>query len=84
MMPGARWSLNPGFSSQVLGIGPSLHIANPWSWWDKGFSIFKNVNDGGQLSVDFTAHIDSGNPNRPIGLFTHFFIDVLGHRQSCP
>ena len=85
IMPGNRWSLNPGFASTVLGIGPSLHIANPSSWFDHKFSIFANQNDGGQLTAVFTAHIDSGNPNRPVGFITHLFTDLLsGHRQLCP
>jgi hypothetical protein len=84
LKPGARWSLNSGFAANVLGIGPSLHIASPSSQFDKSWATFNNSNIGGDLSVNFTAHIDSGNPNRPIGFLTHFFIDVVGVRPRSP
>jgi hypothetical protein len=84
--PGARWSLNSGVGSSVFGLGPALHIADPESLWDKAFAEFSNSNDGGVLSVQFTAHIDSGNSNLPFGFFTHLFKDIIGgsHRNPCP
>ncbi|HET9409269.1 MAG TPA: RHS repeat-associated core domain-containing protein [Candidatus Sulfotelmatobacter sp.] len=84
LMPGARWSLNSGFGAQALGLGPSLHIANPESWFDGSFAQFFNQNNGGMLFVAFTAHIDDGNPNRPLGFFEHLFVDLLGgNRPKC-
>jgi RHS repeat-associated protein len=84
IQPGARAALNPGFLSQVLGIGPAVHIANPKSLFDRKFATFDNFNIGGQLTVQATAHIDSGNPSRLAGAFTHLRTDLFGHRDPCP
>lgn len=68
----------------LTGFGPSLHITGPGLFDPQG--VFSSTNVGGDLSVTFTAHIDSAFAYNPLGLLLHLFIDVLGHgsRSPCP
>ena len=73
-------------SGSTLGIGPTLHVPNSFHW--DPYHVFTSSNIGGDRSVTFTAHIDSGNGNLfPIGTLAHFFRDVIkngSRRHPCP
>lgn len=71
LVPRARWSTGGGF----LGTGPSLHIADPNSVWDRSFAIYSA--DNVSSSVLFTAHMDDGNPSLPLGAVEHLFRDIV-------
>jgi len=75
-------------TAAVLGWGSTLHIAGTGTFqhfFDPG-AQFSSSNVGGQLSVSFTAHLDSANGGNPLGAIMHFFRDVLfhKHRNPCP
>jgi RHS repeat-associated protein len=72
------------FTGMLTGLEPSLHVGP--SPLDPTAGSFQSSNVGGFLSLDFTAHTDSGFLFNPIGALRHLFIDVLGHksRNPCP
>jgi RHS repeat-associated protein len=74
-----RYALDSSFA----GTGPTLHVPSS-NFWDPQHT-FISSNIGGQLSVLFTAHIDSSNGNFfPTGTFAHFVRDVIGHKHRSP
>jgi RHS repeat-associated protein len=83
LVPRARWSMSGGFLG-FLGIGPSVHIADPNSWWDRSFAIFHN--DPASSSALFTAHMDDGLPDieHPLGAMEHLFRDIVLPKLGVP
>ena len=66
------------FIGFLIGYGPSLHIVARPTWLDPHALVFSKTM--------FTAHLDSAWADTPVGLFLHFFIDVLRphKRNPCP
>jgi hypothetical protein len=66
------------FFGLLIGYGPSLHIVSHPSFLDPHALVFS--------PTAFTAHLDSAWADTPVGLFLHFFLDVLRPkaRNPCP
>jgi hypothetical protein len=66
------------FFGVLIGYGPSLHIVSRPNWLDPHALVFSRTM--------FTAHLDSAWADTPVGLFLHFFLDVLrpNKRNPCP
>src|SRR5262249_33611563 len=76
LTPRARWPMSGGIMG-FLGIGSSLHIADPNSVWDKSFAIYKAAPDS--TSALFTAHMDDGlaDIQHPLGAMEHLLRDIV-------
>jgi hypothetical protein len=68
----------------MLGIGSSVHIADPNSFFDNKFAVYNPGPDS--TSAYFTAHMDDGLSNlaHPLGAVEHLFQDIILPKLGYP